>query len=63
MTSPNCGSALQNPRAAEFTAHKLADTLLSSFIAAERGYIDDVIMPHATRPRIARALAVLRGRR
>jgi propionyl-CoA carboxylase beta chain len=29
--------------------------------AAERGYIDDVIMPHATRPRIARALAMLRG--
>ncbi len=30
--------------------------------AAERGYIDDVIMPHATRPRIARALAMLRGK-
>jgi hypothetical protein len=28
----------------------------------ERGYIDDVIMPHATRPRIARALAMLRGK-
>ncbi len=28
--------------------------------AAERGYIGDVIMPHATRPRIARALAMLR---
>jgi propionyl-CoA carboxylase beta chain len=35
---------------------------LSPFIAAERGYIDDVIMPHATRPRIARALAMLRGK-
>jgi propionyl-CoA carboxylase beta chain len=30
--------------------------------AAERGYFDDVIMPHATRPRIARALAMLRGK-
>ena len=29
---------------------------------AERGYIDDVIMPHATRSRIARALAMLRGK-
>jgi acetyl-CoA carboxylase carboxyltransferase component len=28
---------------------------------AERGYIDDVIIPHATRPRIARALAMLPG--
>jgi propionyl-CoA carboxylase beta chain len=36
------------------------ERFLSPFIAAERGYIDDVIMPHATRPRIARALAMLR---
>lgn len=36
---------------------------LSPFSAAERGYIDDVIMPHATRRRIARALAMLRGKR
>ena len=26
------------------------------------GYIDDVIMPQATRPRIARALAMRRGK-
>jgi len=32
---------------------------LSPFIAAERGYIDDVIEPHETRVRIARALAML----
>jgi propionyl-CoA carboxylase beta chain len=32
------------------------------FIAAERGYIDDVIMPHSTRRRIARALAMLRDK-
>jgi acetyl-CoA carboxylase carboxyltransferase component len=30
--------------------------------AAERGYVDDVIMLHATRPRITRALAMLRGK-
>ncbi|MGA8080181.1 MAG: acyl-CoA carboxylase subunit beta, partial [Xanthobacteraceae bacterium] len=36
------------------------ERFLSPFIAAERGYIDDVILPHATRPRIARALAMLR---
>ena len=39
------------------------ERFLSPFIAAERGYIDDVIMPQATRPRIARALAILRGGR
>ena len=38
------------------------ERFLSPFIAAERGYIDDVIMPSATRPRIARALAMLRGK-
>jgi propionyl-CoA carboxylase beta chain len=38
------------------------DRFLSPFIAAERGYIDDVIMPHSTRKRIARALAMLRDK-
>jgi propionyl-CoA carboxylase beta chain len=38
------------------------ERFLSPFIAAERGYIDDVIMPSATRPRIARALALLRNK-
>ncbi len=36
------------------------DRFLSPFVAAERGYIDEVIMPHGTRRRIARALAALR---
>jgi propionyl-CoA carboxylase beta chain len=31
-------------------------------IAAECGYIDDVIMPHSTRRRIARALAMLKDK-
>ena len=38
------------------------DRFLSPFVAAERGYIDDVIMPHTTRKRVARALAMLRGK-
>src|SRR5580700_9735290 len=38
------------------------ERFLSPFIAAERGYIDDVIMPHATRRRIARALAMLKDK-
>ena len=33
---------------------------LNPFVAAERGYIDDVIMPHSTRLRVARALRLLR---
>jgi propionyl-CoA carboxylase beta chain len=36
------------------------ERFLSPFVAAERGYIDEVIEPHETRRRIARALAMLR---
>ncbi len=30
------------------------------FVAAERGFLDEVIMPHSTRKRVARALNMLR---
>jgi propionyl-CoA carboxylase beta chain len=33
------------------------------FVAAERGYIDEVIMPHSTRKRVSRALALLRAKK
>ena len=36
------------------------ERFLSPFVAAERGYIDDVIKPNQTRRRISRALAMLR---
>ncbi|ADH87785.1 carboxyl transferase [Ancylobacter novellus DSM 506] len=36
---------------------------LSPFVAAERGYIDEVITPRSTRKRIARALAMLASKR
>jgi propionyl-CoA carboxylase beta chain len=38
------------------------ERFLSPFVAAERGYIDEVIMPRTTRRRVARALAMLRGK-
>ena len=50
---------------AEVIAQKTAEyeqRFLSPFVAAERGYIDEVIMPHGTRRRVARALAMLRGK-
>jgi propionyl-CoA carboxylase beta chain len=34
----------------------------SPFIAAERGFIDDVIEPHETRPKVIRALRMLRNK-
>jgi len=33
------------------------------FVAASRGYIDDVILPHGTRRRICRSLAMLRNKK
>ncbi|MDH3579062.1 MAG: acyl-CoA carboxylase subunit beta [Hyphomicrobiales bacterium] len=36
------------------------DRFANPFIAAERGYIDEVILPHNTRRRVARALNMLR---
>jgi propionyl-CoA carboxylase beta chain len=38
------------------------DRFLNPFIAASRGYIDDVIRPHSTRWRIARSLRMLRNK-
>ncbi len=38
------------------------DRFANPFVAAERGYIDEVIMPHSTRKRIARALDMLRNK-
>ncbi|MGO4436442.1 acyl-CoA carboxylase subunit beta [Rhizobium sp. RAF56] len=38
------------------------DRFLSPFVAAERGYIDEVIMPHSTRRRLARGLRMLRNK-
>jgi propionyl-CoA carboxylase beta chain len=33
------------------------------FVAAERGFIDEVIIPHSTRKRISRALNMLRSKK
>ena len=38
------------------------DRFANPFVAAERGFIDEVIMPHSTRKRVARAFASLRGK-
>ncbi len=38
------------------------DRFLSPFVAAERGYVDEVILPRSTRRKVARGLAMLRGK-
>jgi propionyl-CoA carboxylase beta chain len=39
------------------------DTFANPFIAGRRGFIDDVIRPRNTRARLARSLAMLKGKR
>ena len=39
------------------------DRFANPFVAAEKGFIDEVIMPQSTRRRVARAFAALRGKR
>ncbi len=38
------------------------DRFANPFVAAERGFIDEVILPHSTRKRVCRAFASLRGK-
>jgi propionyl-CoA carboxylase beta chain len=45
-------------RTAEYEAR-----FANPFVAAERGFVDDVIMPHGTRRRVIRAFATLKGKR
>ena len=46
----------------EKRAEEYREAFANPFIAASRGFIDDVIMPHGTRRRLCRALALLRDK-
>ena len=57
-TNPKCEVDRQNQiaqRTADYEAR-----FANPFVAAERGFIDDVIMPHGTRRRVIRAFSTLR---
>ena len=47
---------------AEHTA-EYEERFANPFVAASMGFIDEVIMPHSTRKRIARALGMLRDKK
>ena len=55
--------ALDDPKAVEEKTEEYRDKFANPFIAAHRGYIDDVIMPHNTRRRVGRAFAMLRNKK
>jgi propionyl-CoA carboxylase beta chain len=52
-----------NPEAIAEHTRRYEERFMSPFVAAERGYIDEVIMPRSTRRRVARALALLASKR
>ena len=56
-------NALDDDEEIERRTKEYEEKFLNPFIAAERGYIDEVIQPHNTRRRVARALALLRSKK
>ena len=52
----------KDPRKLAELTETYRKTFANPFIAGRRGYIDDVIMPRATRKRICRSLAMLRDK-
>ncbi len=55
-------SADPKQRKAELVA-EYREKFANPYIAAERGYLDDIIEPHETRPRLINALEMLRNKR
>jgi len=53
---------LGDAAAIEARTEEYREKFANPFVAASRGFIDDVIQPRDTRRRIARALAMLRGK-
>ncbi|MEE3059946.1 MAG: acyl-CoA carboxylase subunit beta, partial [Pseudomonadota bacterium] len=56
-------NALGDVEEIERRTKEYEEKFLNPFVAAERGYIDEVIQPQSTRRRVARALALLRSKK
>ncbi len=57
------GSAADKASAAQELTRRYEDLFANPWVAASRGYIDDVIEPSETRPRVIGALRMLEGKR
>jgi propionyl-CoA carboxylase beta chain len=55
-------SELDDPEKIAGRVADYEDRFANPFVAAEKGFIDEVIMPHSTRKRVSRAFASLRGK-
>ncbi|MEM8870449.1 MAG: acyl-CoA carboxylase subunit beta [Pseudomonadota bacterium] len=53
---------LDNPEQIAQRTRDYEARFANPFVAAEKGFIDEVIMPHSTRRRVVRAFAALRGK-
>jgi propionyl-CoA carboxylase beta chain len=56
-------SELGDPDKIQKRTQDYENRFANPFVAAERGYIDDVIRPHSTRRRVSKALALLRAKK
>jgi len=54
---------LADAAAIEARTEEYRDKFANPFVAASRGFIDDIIQPRTTRRRLCRALHMLRGKR
>jgi propionyl-CoA carboxylase beta chain len=52
-----------DPKKIEARTEEYRQKFANPFVAGHRGFIDDVIMPHSTRRRLCRALAMLREKK
>jgi acetyl-CoA carboxylase carboxyltransferase component len=50
-------------KAVDKKVEEFREKFANPYIAAERGYLDDVIEPKTTRPRLIRALSMLENKR
>jgi propionyl-CoA carboxylase beta chain len=53
---------MNDPGAIAARTKEYEDRFLNPFVAAQRGYLDEVIQPHETRARVARALRMLQNK-
>ena len=56
-------SELGDPEAIARRTREYEERFANPFVAAERGFVDEVIMPHSSRRRVARAFAMLRSKK
>jgi propionyl-CoA carboxylase beta chain len=42
--------------------HDYTERFANPYVAAERGYVDEVILPHETRPKLIKALRFLENK-